>query len=81
MRHVVGIFALTKSPFGKNRSYEVSTLEQRYDVLGQVWYLIVSIPDLCLLLYSNFLSLFIVFTTSKPPFAESSGFHKASYYS
>ena len=25
----------------------------QYDVLGQVWYLIVSIPDLCLLPYFN----------------------------
>ena len=28
-----------------------------YGVLGQVWYLIVSIPDLCLLTYFNLLKL------------------------
>ena len=30
-----------------------------YGVLGQVWYLIVSIPDLCLLYFNNILKLYI----------------------
>ena len=39
-------------------SYVFVTLS--YGVLGQVWYLIVSIPDVCLLSYFDTLSLIVI---------------------
>ena len=37
------------SPAGKGLSFVVSNF--KFNILGQVWYLIVSIPDLCNLTY------------------------------